>query len=123
MTTVAEIKADLMEQRVALSEVAELSISSINTIVSFSSWVLGIVAFGLAVLTYVGWVTIKNAAQKLAEERVKQYIQSSKFKDWLKDTVVKAYEADRYKERVQSKVEIVDDPPAAEFEEREYSDG
>ena len=68
MTTVAEIKENLLQDRLALAEVAQMSIASI-------------------------------------------------------DTVVKAYEADQNRERVRSKVVIMDDPPNAAFAEREFSDG
>lgn len=123
MATVAELKENLLQDRLALAEVAQMSVASIDTVVSFSSWVLGILATVLAILSVIGWLSIRNAARNIAEERIKDYIKSQKFKDWLKDTVVKAYEADQNRERVRSKVVIMDDLPNAAFEEREFSDG
>ena len=65
MATVAELKENLLQDRLALAEVAQMSVASIDTVVSFSSWVLGILANVLAILSVIGWLSIRKAARNI----------------------------------------------------------
>lgn len=103
MATVQEIKDALLLEQQNTIEVSQTAIAAIDTLLNLSMYVLGVLAILLALLSIWGITTIRSSsekkAKKVANDYLKVYIESDKFKDLLEVSV-----KDEVKSRVGSKV-------------------
>lgn len=75
-------------------EASQTAMSAIQTLLSMSQWVLGILAVVLAGIAIFGWVVIRNAvmsqSKQIANKRFDAYIETAGFKDLVSQQIAKS---------------------------------
>ncbi len=85
MATVQQTKDALLATQENAFRASEVAISAIDTLLNFQMWALGIIAVIIALVAFFGWQVVKigarEAAEKIATERIDSYIKSEEFRD------------------------------------------
>lgn len=91
MASIQEMKDALATEQTRFAELAEKSISSIDTLLNVSTWTLSILAFVLGLVAIVGWTVIRNAAlstvRKMAKNHLDTYIKGDEYKALLEEKI------------------------------------
>lgn len=91
MATVQELKDALIAEQANAVELTEKAVDAIGTVLTLSSWVLGVLGGVIALLAVFGYGFIargaKEAARKLADDKVDAYIKSKDFADMMQASV------------------------------------
>jgi hypothetical protein len=103
VASVQELKDALQAEQLAAIDVADRALDAINTLLTLSGWTITILAFVVGLIAIFGYALIassaKNAAKKVATDRVDSYIKSQEFHDSLEVQVRK-----EVKERLRGKM-------------------
>lgn len=107
-------------------DASQTAIDAIGTVLTVSTWALGIIGFVVAVIALWGWSTLKEGAREkakqIANERLDSYMASDEFKALMQarvDVAVKAKWQESLLKRLEEAVRTADDEapfPAKEGE-------
>lgn len=105
-------------------DASQTAIDAISTVLSVSTWALGIIGIGVAVIAFWGWSTLKDAAREkakqIANERLESYMESDDFRALMQsriDLAVKANWQESLLKRLQEVVRSSDDEAAFPLKE------
>ncbi|WP_299444166.1 hypothetical protein [uncultured Rhodospira sp.] len=94
MASVAEIKSALLQERQELADIAALALTSMDTLLALSMFVLSAIGLLIAVLSIIGVVWLVRVARrnatKVANERLDSYLESQVFRDLMESMVANA---------------------------------
>ena len=100
----AEIQADVAPAAAPVQpsqsdhehELVDTALSAIDTLLNMSMWVIGILAFVLALIGFFGWKVIREAciskAKEMSEKKLDDYLVSEEFSGLLADKVQESIE-------------------------------
>lgn len=75
-------------------EASQTAMAAIQSLLSLSQWVLGILGLVLAGIAVFGWVAIRNAvlsqSKQIANKRLDDYLETSEFKALVTERIAKS---------------------------------
>lgn len=97
-------------------DASQTAIDAIGTVLTVSTWALGIIGFAVALIALWGWSTLKEGAREkakqIANERLDSYMASDEFKELMQarvDVAVKAKWQESLLKRLEEAVRAADD--------------
>lgn len=91
MASIQELKDALETEQTRALEVADRALTSIDTLLNLSMWVLAVFAIIIALIALFGWGFIarsaRRRAEKIAKEAIDAYIKSEMFTNVLEKNV------------------------------------
>jgi len=116
MASVSDLKLALDAERQAAAKAAEVAISSIDTLLNLSTWVLSSIGVLLAILSITGVIVLvrlaKNSAVHVANKRLDNYIGTEEFKDLVEGKISDAIEERWQRTVVLTRLETHENDPA-----------
>lgn len=103
MATVQELKDALVSEQTKAAELADKSLTAIDTVLNLATFTLGALGFLVAAIAIFGYALIANsskkAAQKVATSAVDSYIKSQPFAEMI-ELRVRQEVKDRLKDKI-----------------------
>ena len=113
MHTPSPIEQEHIKQALEASQTA---IDAISTVLSVSTWALGIIGIAVALIALWGWTTLKEGAREkakqIANDRLDSYMASGEFKELMQarvDVAIKAKWQESLLKRLEETVRSADD--------------
>jgi len=116
LASIQEMKDGLEAEKAQAAELADKALSSIDTVLNAANFWLTFLSVGISVLGLIGlavvWFGARRAAEKIAEERIKSYIETAEGKAFIQASI-----AEEVEKQIRERTLVMVTPPQPQPQE------